>query len=412
MAGEKNNRMCTSFIERSHHSSMRKEMSFFGTMSLDDNSDFVRNNRSACNSPKFLRTQSSSGIFVSPRKSRSVTRFLGGLISTSSTSTNSTQSTNIGDVYASSASIRDKIINCSSLSNLSRLMSASARISTTGINRSELSVLRRNVDHVIDENCEIRHSLSDIDKRHQDNKMASAKLLEICGAATNNNNQRSSNRMKRLRSLQSRRRSISCDSWEIEKENKRYVLQFSSNKHNKNIFCPFLWINSFFSFCVLKWVYWTHHLHLLLYVLDCNVILYGLNDPLDTVWNRFILNPFDMIGMFHFTMKCSILRKLYQHIPIKRGSFFEYLPPNAAYVFSSKLPNWKCSTRKLINEHIQLVACKFPKSRTYIVSTDIYNMLQVMQRLSSVTFSNVEAYSIERFSGLNETSHWMNMLCG
>lgn len=206
----KENRMCTSFSERNHHSPMRKELTFFGTISLDDVDDdkTIQTNRSACNSPKFLRTQSSSGLFATPKKSRSVTRFLGNLINSS------TQ--NVSDAYVSSGSIRDKINNCSSLNNLSRLMSLSTRNQTNTINQCESFTLHNKNNDGIDEHSKFRH-LHGNDKRQRDSKTVNTiKLLELCA-----NNQRSSNRIARLRLLQSRRRSVSCDSWDIDKQQKR-----------------------------------------------------------------------------------------------------------------------------------------------------------------------------------------------
>lgn len=208
MADEK--RMHKSFIERPRHASIRKEMSFFGTMSLDDEISTGNINRqSACQSPTFLRTHSSNGIFSSPRKSRSVSRFLGGLISTSPMNSN----TNISDTSDSSVSIRFKIGNCASLNNLSRL----SRCQTIPIKQSE-SLILCNVDHIIDENSEITHSLSEIDERYRCRKSASVKLLD---QSVNNNNQRSLSRIARLRPPHLRRRSISCDSWDTDQQNMR-----------------------------------------------------------------------------------------------------------------------------------------------------------------------------------------------
>lgn len=157
---------------------------------------------------QFDERESSNGIFSSPRKSR----FLGGLISTSPMNSNN----NISNSSESSVSIRFQIGNCASLNNLSRLVSLS-RAQTNPMKQSD-SLILCNVDHIIDENSEISHSLSEIDERIRYRKSASVKLLD---QSANNNNLKSLSRIARLRPPHLRHRSISCDSWDTDQQNLR-----------------------------------------------------------------------------------------------------------------------------------------------------------------------------------------------
>lgn len=172
--------------------STQKELKFFGvaTMSFDDElAARASRMKLAQQSPKFLRTQSSGGLFASPRKSRSATRFIGGLISNMSNSTAS-------DTYGSNGSIPDKNYNYSSLNNLSRPQNLSQ--SSHSMNYASKLALMHSTENTIDEDCEFQH--------------AKYEPPEI--ASENTSNQRTLNPMTLLRAHRFRSRSISVDSWE------------------------------------------------------------------------------------------------------------------------------------------------------------------------------------------------------
>lgn len=170
--------------------------------------------------PKFLRTQSSSGILASPRKSRSVTRIFGSLKFTSNNSSSGGSSDSLG---ASKNSLRDnKNGNCSSLSNLTRLMSPSNHRNTNvPLNQSKSM---RSVDQIIDENTEFRLSCANLGVNQSDTMSSSmSNSLEF-----NMNNLIQStamaNRLSCRRMQHFRRRSISWDSSQTAKALMRYVL--------------------------------------------------------------------------------------------------------------------------------------------------------------------------------------------
>lgn len=199
MASNKNKRGIPKKNEGWRHSSVRNDnsSSFSGTISMDD----VLNDQKKSGIPKFLRTQSSSVILPSPRKSRSATRFLGNLMHSSASYS-----------FASKDSIREKNCNYSSLNNLSRLMSPSSRkLVSPSLNQSKSL---RSVDHIIDENTEFRSSY--LAEQHSDPNKSTPNLLEI-------DTGESSHRFSRYRKThQFRRRSISWDSAENAKAHKRY----------------------------------------------------------------------------------------------------------------------------------------------------------------------------------------------
>ena len=200
MASDENKREFRKENNGWRHSSVRNDNSFSGTMSFDD----VLNERKKSGiPPKFLRTQSSSVILLSPRKSRSATRFLGNLI----------QST-ASEPFSPKNSIRDKNCNYSSLNNLSRLMSPSSRkTASSSLNQSKSL---RSVDHIIDENTEFRSSYNNLAEKRIDPNGSVPNLLEV-GAGG------STNRWSRYRKThQFRRRSISWDSSQNAKAHKRY----------------------------------------------------------------------------------------------------------------------------------------------------------------------------------------------
>lgn len=181
---------------RWRHSSVRNESSSSGTLSFDD----VLNDKQKSGAPKFLRTQSSSVILPSPRKSRSATSFLSGLIQS-----------NANDSFGTKNSIHDKNCNYSSLNNLSRLMSPSNRKTAFTLNQSKS--LRRG-DHVIDENTEFR-SYGNNDENNGDPNGSVPNLLEFGAGGT-------TSRLARYRMNHFRRRSISWDSSQNAKALQRY----------------------------------------------------------------------------------------------------------------------------------------------------------------------------------------------
>lgn len=171
--------------------------------------------------PKFLRTQSSSGILASPRKSRSVSRIFGSLKFTSNN--NSSSSDSLG---SSKSSVRDqKNCNHSSLSNLTRLMSPSSRNTHVSLNQSKSM---RSVDQIIDENSEFPMSCTNLDVNQP---VMSASMSNSLEFNMNNLLQPSSttaaNRLARCRIQHFRRRSISWDSSQTAKALMRYDLLLS-----------------------------------------------------------------------------------------------------------------------------------------------------------------------------------------
>lgn len=165
--------------------------------------------------PKFLRTQSSSGILASPRKSRSVARIFGSL---KFTSNNSGSSDSFG---LSKSSIRDdKNCNYSSLSNLTRLMSPSNRNTHVSLNQSKSM---RSVDQIIDENSEFRMSCANLGVNRSD--MMSSSMSNSLEFNMNHLVQSTAmaNRLSCRRMQHFRRRSISWDSSQTAKALMRYV---------------------------------------------------------------------------------------------------------------------------------------------------------------------------------------------
>lgn len=198
MASDKNKRFDRKKVKDWRISSVRSEISNPGVMSFDENLTADQKNQKNDSIPKFLRTQSSSGILPSPRKSRSATRFLGNLMHYS-----------VSDSFGSKSSIRDKNCNYSSLNNLSRLMSPSNRNAASSLNQSNSM---RSVEHIIDENTEFRTSCNNLDEEIRDEHLSTPNSLEHSV-----NSSRSSSRLSRYRQQHFRRRSISWDSSENAK---------------------------------------------------------------------------------------------------------------------------------------------------------------------------------------------------
>lgn len=165
--------------------------------------------------PKFLRTQSSSGILASPRKSRSVARIFGSL---KFTSNNSGSSDSFG---LSKSSIRDdKNCNYSSLSNLTRLMSPSNRNTHVSLNQSKSM---RSVDQIIDENTEFRMSCTNLDANRSDMSASMSNSLEFnMNSTLQLTTTTTTNRLLHYRMQHFRRRSISWDSSQNPKALMRY----------------------------------------------------------------------------------------------------------------------------------------------------------------------------------------------
>lgn len=203
MTSDQNKRKIPNENDGWRHSSVRNDAksSFSGTMSFDDASNGQKKSRI----PKFLRTQSSSIIIPTPKKSRNSTKFLGNLMQSSA-----------NDSFGSKNSYRDKNCNYSSLNNLSRLMSPSSRKTVTLSWNQSKSL--RSVDHIIDENAEFRSSYRYITEQpHSDPNSSVPNLLDIGGSGG------LSHRLSRYRRThQFRRRSISWDSAENAKALKRY----------------------------------------------------------------------------------------------------------------------------------------------------------------------------------------------
>lgn len=155
-----------------HRSSVRHDKNSSGNFG-DDLS--AKNDRAQKSIPRFLRSKSSSGILLTPKKSRS-SRFFGNLMQTSFS----------GESFGIKP-IQDKNCNYSSLNNLSRLVSPSKR--NKPLNQSKSL---RSVDHIIDENTVFGSSVYSFGE---------------CSP-------RLSSRFGRYRQHQFRRRSISWDSSE------------------------------------------------------------------------------------------------------------------------------------------------------------------------------------------------------
>lgn len=205
MASDKNKCVDSKKDSNWRQSSIRKEAAIAGLVSSDDNLT-ARTSQPKCGTPKFLRTQSSSGILPSPRKSRSACRFFGNLMHTS----------NSGDSFNSKSSIQDNNCNFSSLNNLTRLMSPSHRNPTSSLNQSKSL---RSVDHIIDENTEFRSSCNNLIEPHIVYSTSMTTSLELHSALEAS---RSSIRLTRYRIQHFRRRSISWDSSNNAKPLKRY----------------------------------------------------------------------------------------------------------------------------------------------------------------------------------------------
>lgn len=153
--------------------------------------------------PKFLRTQSSGGILLSPRKSRNLVRIFGSLKLTSN---------NSGSIDSSKSPVRDvKTCDPSSLNNLTRLMSPTNRKTHTSLDQSKSM---RSVDQIIDENAEFRMSCVNLNAHHADTSVSMSNSLEF-------NTAQATDRMVRYRMQHFRRRSISWDS-KFAKVLKRY----------------------------------------------------------------------------------------------------------------------------------------------------------------------------------------------
>lgn len=149
-----------------HHSSVRYNKSSSDSF---DNELSAKNDQAQKGIPKFLRSKSSSGLLLTPKKSRGA-RFFGSLMQTS---------------FSESLGGKEKNCNYSSLNNLSRLVSPAKRNTKLNISKS-----LRSVDHIIDENSEFGSSLS----------------------SPFESSPRLSSRYSRYRQHQFRRRSISWDS--------------------------------------------------------------------------------------------------------------------------------------------------------------------------------------------------------
>lgn len=203
MASDKNKCANRKKIKDWRISSVRNETVTHSDESFNDNNDGDgtgrRNPKSGV--PKFLRTQSSSGILPSPRKSRSATRFFSNLLSASSS-----------DSFSEKPSNPDKNWNYSSLTNLARLISPSNRGSGagTGAITATISLNQskslRSVADVIDENTEFRLLASDPMEMSLTNSLESSP-----------NSSRSMSRLSRYRTQRFRRRSISWDSSQTAK---------------------------------------------------------------------------------------------------------------------------------------------------------------------------------------------------
>lgn len=201
MASDKNIRAFPNERKIRYHSLIRNEHSFSGTMSVDD---AVATPEKRVGIPKFLRTQSSSVILPSPRKSRSAARFLSNLMPSSTS-----------DTLSEKSSVREKNRNYSSLNNLSRLMSPSSRRAVSALNQSKSL---RSVDHVIDENTEFRASYKKRNARNNDSNTSVPNLLDL-----NTNGSRSTSRLALYRTNHFRRRSISWDSSQNSDPHIRYA---------------------------------------------------------------------------------------------------------------------------------------------------------------------------------------------
>lgn len=201
MASDKNVRAFQNERKPRYHSLIRNMNSFSGTMSVDD---AVTTPEKRVGMPKFLRTQSSSVILPSPRKSRSAARFLTNLMPSSQS-----------DSLNEKNSICEKNRDYSSLNNLSRLMSPSSRRAVSALNQSKSL---RSVDHVIDENTEFRSSYKRLNARNTDSNTSEPNLLDL-----NTNSSRSTSRLALYRTNHFRRRSISWDSSENANAHKRYA---------------------------------------------------------------------------------------------------------------------------------------------------------------------------------------------
>ena len=227
MASEKNRRK----IKDWRISSVRNDSSVYHHQSDDTIMSFDRlDSKKAGGTPKFLRTQSSSGILASPRKSRSIARIFDSL---KFTRNNSGSSDSI--VSATKSSIRDdKNSNYSSLSNVAQLfmMSPSNQSNrNTHIVSLNQSRSMRSVDQIIDENTEFRMSCTNLDAAvHSDGMSASSisNSLEFNMNSSLQSTTTSANRLSRYRMQHFRRRSISWDSSQNAKALMRYeILSYS-----------------------------------------------------------------------------------------------------------------------------------------------------------------------------------------
>lgn len=198
------------------------------TTSLDDN-DQLDGSKKPGGTPKFLRTQSSSGILASPRKSRSVARIFGSLKFSSNNSSSGGSASGVGgssdSLSASRNSFRDnKNDNYSSLSNLTRLISPSNRSTPMPLNQSKSM---RSVDQIIDENTEFGLSCANLGVNRSDmmsSSMSNSLEFNMNHLLQSTTTMTIANRLTCRRMQHFRRRSISWDSSQTAKALMRYVL--------------------------------------------------------------------------------------------------------------------------------------------------------------------------------------------
>lgn len=187
--------------------------------SFDDHNERL-DAKKAGGTPKFLRTQSSSGILASPRKSRSVARIFSSLKFPTNTSTSGSSDSSFGlSKSSSSRSDDNKNCNYSSLSNLTRLMSPSNRTAHVSLNQSKSM---RSVDQIIDENTEFRMSCTNLDASNHSVMSASMSNSLEFNMNTSVQLTTTANRLLRYRMQHFRRRSISWDSSQTAKALMRY----------------------------------------------------------------------------------------------------------------------------------------------------------------------------------------------
>lgn len=181
-----------------HHSSVRY---YKNSSDSFDNELSAKNDQAQKGIPKFLRSKSSSGLLLTPKKSIGA-RFFGSLMQTS---------------FSESLGTKEKNCNYSSLNNLSRLVSPAKRNTKLNLSKS-----LRSVDHIIDENSVFGSSLS--------SPLESSPRL--------------SSRYSRYRQHQFRRRSISWDS----SDNRNALIRYDYYVFNMDKIPQSLPVYSGFSF--------------------------------------------------------------------------------------------------------------------------------------------------------------------